>query len=243
SASVPSQSPVSTTRSTLNVPTSTSPQAPVPRYLVRTDVHYDILSNTLTAMLELPGVPRAAIRIALGDDVRSGTKMLIVRGRMRRVTFPLLNKDGNKIVDGAEGSEDNGYVVKERKCGEFKRVLVVPTETKPEDIRVSMQDGILFLRYPAGEQDILLASSSQKQEQAHNAQPHTPAGSTHSGSGSGTSTPKTSINQRGARLVTFQSGVTHSEVGSSSASTPNSRPVVNGHIQTYSPNRGPDAAS
>ncbi|KAL5514275.1 hypothetical protein ACEPAG_2363 [Sanghuangporus baumii] len=121
-----------------------------PRYLVRTDLHYDIPSNTLTAMLEVPGVPGAGIRIALCNDAKNGARMLVVRGRMRRVLFPSSDeKRGDE-----ERDEEAGYVVKERKCGEFKRVLIVPQETKREDIRVSMADGILFLRYPAGEQSI-----------------------------------------------------------------------------------------
>ncbi|KAL5521695.1 hypothetical protein ACEPAF_2443 [Sanghuangporus sanghuang] len=121
-----------------------------PRYLVRTDLHYDIPSNTLTAMLEVPGVPGAGIRIALCNDARNGARMLVVRGRMRRVLFP---SPGEKRGD-EERDEEAGYVVKERKCGEFKRVLIVPQETKREDIKVSMADGILFLRYPAGEQSV-----------------------------------------------------------------------------------------
>ncbi|KAL5498595.1 hypothetical protein ACEPAH_1949 [Sanghuangporus vaninii] len=137
------------------ITTKNTSNAGGPRYLVRTDLHYDIPSNTLTAMLEVPGVPSEGIRIALCNDARNGARMLVVRGRMRRVLFP---SPGEKRGD-EERDEEAGYVVKERKCGEFKRVLIVPQETKREDIKVSMADGILFLRYPAGEQIVNINGS------------------------------------------------------------------------------------
>ncbi|KAH8116028.1 hypothetical protein DFH11DRAFT_1255141 [Phellopilus nigrolimitatus] len=114
------------------------------RYLIRTDVHFNAATNTLTAMLELPGVKRAHLRLALGVCPRSRVTQLIVRGCSR----PLLPEGGPT----GEGGAVSGYMVHERKLGEFKRVLVVPPETKPNSVKVTMEDGILFIRYPAGAQ-------------------------------------------------------------------------------------------
>ncbi|KAI5120597.1 hypothetical protein M0805_008074 [Coniferiporia weirii] len=116
-----------------------------PRYLIRTDVHFSAATNTLTAMLELPGVKRSHLHLRLNVCPRSNSKQLVVHGRSQPLfsSSPADEKDKGKV---------EGYMVRERKFGEFKRVLVVPPETKPDHIKVSMEDGILFLRYPAGTQ-------------------------------------------------------------------------------------------
>lgn len=84
----------------------------VRRLLIRTDVHCDVESNTMTVMLELPGVKKADLSLSLGTCPYSRVRQLTVRGRSGP-TFT-----------------DEGYTVRERKYGEFKRVLVVPPETK-----------------------------------------------------------------------------------------------------------------
>jgi len=100
--------------------------------LIRTDVHQSSETNALTAMLELPGVKKTDLIIALGEDPFSRVKQITVTG-----------KSSLKF-----SGEDGYYLVRERKYGEFRRVLVVPPDTKPDNIEASMEDGILYLRYP-----------------------------------------------------------------------------------------------
>ena len=69
-------------------------------------------------MLELPGVKKTNLRVSLGLCPFSQVMQLTVWGR------------SNPAFSNAEGEPEPGYTVKERKYGEFKRVLVVPPETK-----------------------------------------------------------------------------------------------------------------
>ncbi|KLO14040.1 hypothetical protein SCHPADRAFT_336229 [Schizopora paradoxa] len=123
----------STTSPTQAFPPSGDASPPVRRMLIRTDLHQSSETNGLTAMLELPGVKKSDIRVALNVDPFSGIKQLTVTGRSA-LRFP--------------HEREGWYLVRERKYGEFKRVLVVPPDTKAENIEASMEDGILYLRYP-----------------------------------------------------------------------------------------------
>lgn len=165
---------------------STSLDAPIappkePRYLIRTDVFLSLETNTITAMLEIPGVPVSSIKISFGRDPQTKEQQLIIRGR----SFPLL-PDGSP-VDAEKKREmqakgRGAFLWCERKCGEFKRVMVVPAGTtvsliplrretqtllrflQQSDIKMSMVNGILFLRYPA--QPKSLASNAQLQPES-----------------------------------------------------------------------------
>ncbi len=83
--------------------------------LIRTDLHQSASTHHLTAMLELPGVKKSDLRVSLSDDPFSGIKQLTVTGRSA-LKFP--------------HESDGWYLVRERKYGDFKRVLVVPPDTK-----------------------------------------------------------------------------------------------------------------
>ncbi|EGO03424.1 hypothetical protein SERLA73DRAFT_165123 [Serpula lacrymans var. lacrymans S7.3] len=112
-------------------------QIPLPdnrpsRFIIRTDVHYNSETNTLTAMLELPGLKKTDLSIVLSRCPYNRVKQVVVSGRSR----PVL--------------PDNGYAVKERKFGDFTRTLVVPSETKKEDLSAEMQDGILTIKISCG---------------------------------------------------------------------------------------------
>ena len=66
----------------------------------------------MTVTLELPGVKKTDLTMSLGTCPYSRVKQITVRGR----SGPLFT--------------DEGYTVRERKYGEFKRILVVPPDTK-----------------------------------------------------------------------------------------------------------------
>lgn len=95
--------------------------------MIRTDVHYSEQSNVLTAMLELPGVKKADLSLALRICPHSRVKQLSVSG-----------KSGPVFAD-------EGYTLRERKYGEFHRMLVVPPETTVSALwwRISDADGVL----------------------------------------------------------------------------------------------------
>ncbi|KAH7882319.1 hypothetical protein F5I97DRAFT_1817258 [Phlebopus sp. FC_14] len=119
-----------------------------PKFIIRTDIHYNPETSVLTAMLELPGLKKSDLSIVLSTCYYNRVKQVVVTGRNRPVF------------------SDNGYAVKERKFGEFTRTLVVAHETKvslrlwhplclfersffscqPEDVYAEMQDGILTIK-------------------------------------------------------------------------------------------------
>ena len=71
------------------------------------------------------------------------------------VTIDLQNS--RLVVSGeanfSEEKEENGYVVRERRSGKFSRAVPVPQGTKPEDIKASMENGVLTVTYPKTTQE------------------------------------------------------------------------------------------
>ncbi|KAI0824803.1 hypothetical protein BC628DRAFT_371374 [Trametes gibbosa] len=106
--------------------------APVRRYGIRADVHYNVVENVVIAMFELPGVKRDDLRITMSVCPFSRVRQLNIAG----VSRPVL--------------PSQGHGVRERKFGLFARTLVVPPETKPEDILSNLEDGILTVKIPGG---------------------------------------------------------------------------------------------
>nr|VWO95779.1 Xyloglucan-specific endo-beta-1,4-glucanase 1 (EC (Glycoside hydrolase family 12 protein XEG1) (GH12 protein XEG1) [Ganoderma boninense] len=102
------------------------------RYGIRADVHFSTEENVITAMFELPGVKRTDLRITMSVCPFSRVRQVTVAG-VSRGTLPV-----------------QGHQVRERKFGEFFRTLAVPPETKPEDVSVLLEDGILTLKIPGG---------------------------------------------------------------------------------------------
>ena len=92
------------------------------QYLIRSDVHYDLGSKTLTAMLELPGVKKSEVRVTLSTCYYNRVKQVTVYGRTRPV-FPV-----SGFPEGIDGPPD--LTVRERKFGDFSRTFAVPSETK-----------------------------------------------------------------------------------------------------------------
>ncbi|KAI0832032.1 HSP20-like chaperone [Trametes gibbosa] len=99
----------------------------VPRVFRPTiDVHEDKEKNVITATFELPGLKKEDINIDVHNNI------LTVSGE-------------TKIT---EERNDNGYVVKERRYGKFSRSLPVPQGVKSEEIKASIEDGVLTVTYP-----------------------------------------------------------------------------------------------
>lgn len=119
------------------------------RFSIRTDVHFDVGSNQMTAMMELPGVKKGDIRIVLNVCPYSGVRQLTITGRSRPA-----------LPSGV-------YTVQERKFGSFVRSVPLPMHTKvrplvmvsrcrsmtfvqANDVIAIMEDGILILKVPGG---------------------------------------------------------------------------------------------
>ncbi|KDQ60016.1 hypothetical protein JAAARDRAFT_174038 [Jaapia argillacea MUCL 33604] len=102
------------------------------RYNIRTDVYFSVSSNVMTAMFELPGVKKSDLRITLSMCPYSRVRQLTVSGKALPLSLARL------------------FTVRERKYGEFSRTLVVPPDTKAEDVTADMEDGILILKVPGG---------------------------------------------------------------------------------------------
>ncbi|KAH8093063.1 HSP20-like chaperone [Cristinia sonorae] len=92
----------------------------------RMDVHEDAQSNTVHATFELPGLKKEDVNI----DVHNN--MLTVSGE-------------SKI--SSERDED-GYAVRERRFGKFSRSIPLPQGIKGEDIKASLENGVLSVTFP-----------------------------------------------------------------------------------------------
>ncbi|KAF7306365.1 SHSP domain-containing protein [Mycena indigotica] len=90
------------------------------------DLHENTESNTVTATFELPGVKK--------EDVHIDT----LPGRLR-------TSAESKI---SEEHERDGYAIRERRFGRFSRTLQLPNGVKEEDIKASMENGVLTVTFP-----------------------------------------------------------------------------------------------
>ncbi|TFY71703.1 hypothetical protein EVG20_g1305 [Dentipellis fragilis] len=102
--------------------------AAAPTGLIRPkmDLHENPDANTLTATFELPGLKKEDVNI----DVHNNA----------------LTVSGETNVS-SERKED-GYAVRERRSGKFSRTLPLPQGTKPEEIKASMENGVLTVIFP-----------------------------------------------------------------------------------------------
>ena len=92
----------------------------------RLDIHENKESNEITATFELPGLNKEDVVIDLHNN------RLIISGETKF----------------EKNTEENGYVVKERRRGKFSRTLPLPTGTKAEEIKASMENGVLTVTFP-----------------------------------------------------------------------------------------------
>ncbi|KAG5650217.1 hypothetical protein H0H81_000273 [Sphagnurus paluster] len=92
----------------------------------RMDLHENAESNLVTATFELPGLKKEDINI----DLRDG-----------RLTVSAETKI-------SEEHEKDGYAVRERRFGKMSRTLQLPQGVKDEEIKASMENGVLTVTFP-----------------------------------------------------------------------------------------------
>ncbi|THH08975.1 hypothetical protein EW145_g2332 [Phellinidium pouzarii] len=90
------------------------------------DVHENPEANLVTTTFELPGLKKEDISIDLQNN------RLVVSG----------------VTNVSDDREENGYVIKERHSGKFTRTVPLPSGTKPQHIKASMENGILTVTFP-----------------------------------------------------------------------------------------------
>ncbi|EKM55954.1 uncharacterized protein PHACADRAFT_256924 [Phanerochaete carnosa HHB-10118-sp] len=92
----------------------------------RMDVHEDTQNNLVTATFELPGLVKENVNI----DVRQNT--LTVSGESKF----------------EQEKDENGWAVRERRFGRFSRSIPLPQGAKPDEIKASMENGVLTVTFP-----------------------------------------------------------------------------------------------
>jgi len=90
------------------------------------DLHEDAQANTVTATFELPGLQKEDVDINVHNNV------LTVSGESKHSTE----------------RDENGYAIRERRYGKFSRVLPLPQGVQGEQVKASMENGVLTVTYP-----------------------------------------------------------------------------------------------
>ncbi|KAF9244655.1 small heat shock protein [Melanogaster broomeanus] len=90
------------------------------------DLYENKEQNTVTATFDLPGLKQEDVKVDVNGD------RLIV--------------SGERSVD--QTRDEAGYSVRERSWGRFSRTLILPQGTKPEDIKATMEHGVLAVTFP-----------------------------------------------------------------------------------------------
>ena len=86
-------------------------------YSIRTDIHLNVDTNTMTAMLELPGVRHGELSVTLTTEPHTHARQITVAGR----TYPPFAEPV---------PEERERMKRERKFGDFLRRLHVPLHTQ-----------------------------------------------------------------------------------------------------------------
>ncbi|KAJ3498996.1 hypothetical protein NMY22_g19549 [Coprinellus aureogranulatus] len=92
----------------------------------RMDLHEDKEKNLVTATFELPGIKKEDISI----DMHNG-----------RLTVSAESKVSSE-------HKEEGYAVRERRYGKFSRTLQLPQGVKDEEVKASMENGVLTITFP-----------------------------------------------------------------------------------------------
>ncbi|KAE9400118.1 HSP20-like chaperone [Gymnopus androsaceus JB14] len=92
----------------------------------RMDLHEDQTKNTVTATFEMPGLKKEDVQI----DFHSG--QLTISGE-------------SKI---SSEHQQEGYLVRERGFGKVSRTLKLAHGVKEDDIKASMENGVLMVTFP-----------------------------------------------------------------------------------------------
>ncbi|KAA1469173.1 HSP20-like chaperone [Dentipellis sp. KUC8613] len=92
----------------------------------RIDVHEDKEKNVVTATFELPGLKKEDVDIEVRNNV--------------------LTVSGTAKADSSRKEE--GYAVRERRFGKFFRQVPLPQGIKPDEVKASLEHGILTVSFP-----------------------------------------------------------------------------------------------
>ncbi|KDQ55769.1 hypothetical protein JAAARDRAFT_133718 [Jaapia argillacea MUCL 33604] len=92
----------------------------------RMDLHEDPKSNVVTATFELPGLTKEHVNI----DVHNNN--LTISGESKL----------------SEDRDESGWAVKERRFGKFSRTLRLPEGVQPDQVKASMEHGVLTVTFP-----------------------------------------------------------------------------------------------
>ncbi|KAG5653841.1 hypothetical protein H0H81_010114 [Sphagnurus paluster] len=90
------------------------------------DLYENSENNSVTATFELPGMKKEDVQI----DLHNGR--LTVSGESKM----------------SSQHDVNGYAVRERRYGKFSRTLQLPQGVKDDEIKASMDDGVLVVTFP-----------------------------------------------------------------------------------------------
>jgi HSP20 family molecular chaperone IbpA len=86
-------------------------------YSIRTDIHFNVDTNTMVAMLELPGIQQGEITVTLATEPYTHARQITIAGRSRP-----------PFAEPAP--EERERTKRERKFGDFFRRLQVPPHTQ-----------------------------------------------------------------------------------------------------------------
>ena len=86
-------------------------------YSICTDIYFNIDTNTMTAMLELPGVKHGELSVTLATEPYTHARQITIAGR----TQPPF---------GEPAPEERERTKRERRFGDFLRRLQVPPHTQ-----------------------------------------------------------------------------------------------------------------
>ncbi|KAJ3521429.1 hypothetical protein NMY22_g12327 [Coprinellus aureogranulatus] len=92
----------------------------------RMDLHEDAEKNLVTATFEFPGLKKEDVNIEVHDG---------------RLTVSAESKVSSE-------HKEEGYAVRERRYGKFSRTLQLPQGVKEEEIKASLENGILTVTFP-----------------------------------------------------------------------------------------------
>ena len=90
------------------------------------DLHEDAEKNLVTATFELPGLKKEDISI----DVHNGRLIVSAESKL------------------SSEYDENGFAVRERRYGKLSRTLQLPQGLNEEEIKASVENGVLTVTFP-----------------------------------------------------------------------------------------------
>ncbi|KIK67629.1 hypothetical protein GYMLUDRAFT_36369 [Collybiopsis luxurians FD-317 M1] len=102
-------------------------RADMPRFLKpKMDLHEDKEKNLVTATFEFPGVKKEDVQL----DIHNGRLTVAAETKL------------------SQDHSHEGYAVRERSVGKFSRTLQLPEGVKDDEVKASMEHGVLTVIFP-----------------------------------------------------------------------------------------------